>query len=81
MRGRRARVPPSLNESPEMSSKPGQSGPLAGDRARSVWARGLGVVEGVAVVVEVPVCSQEPGLEIGQAVCRCFAQHAGWILE
>ena len=41
----------------------------------------LWVVEGVAVVVEVPVCSQQPGLEIGQAVCRCFAQHPGWILE
>ena len=41
MRGRRsARVPASLNESPEMSPKPGRSGPLSGDRARSVRARG-----------------------------------------
>ena len=82
MRGRRsARVPPSLNESPQMSPKPGQSGPHAGDRARSVSGRGLWVVEGVPVVMEVSVRSQEPGLEIGQAVCGCFAQHAGWILE
>jgi len=81
-RGLIARVRASLGKDLEMSAKSGHLGPLTG-RSRSVGFGpvALWVVEGVSVVVELPVRGQEPGLEIGQAVCCCFAQHAGWVLE
>ncbi len=52
--------------------------PIVPSRFRVV---ALWLVDRVPVVAEVPVRCQEPGLEIGQAVCRCLAQHPGWILK
>ena len=52
-----------------------------GERVAVAARHLLWVVEGVPVVMEVPVRGQEPGLEIGQAVCRRLAQHSGWVLE
>jgi hypothetical protein len=52
-----------------------------GERVAAATRHLLWVVEGVPVVVEVPVGGQEPGLEVGKAVCRRLAQHPGWVLE
>ena len=41
----------------------------------------LWVVGGVSMLVEVPVCCKQPGLEIRQAARGCLAQGPGWILE